>query len=677
MATNPKDEHERLNQQPGALVAGNTIVSTPPKGAAVSNDPNNAAKFAKVPEGIGGNPVAASKPATPAASPPPAAAPVAVPGATDPQRTSAMTSPAFVPAAQMASPAMAQPPKPAAASGPGFMQGVRDVYNQSSNEIASLASQGRYGAALGETGRAALAYIPAVADDVIGGAVRAVGPAIMDAGKQFLGISSANAQPAQASAAAQGQQAQTATKPWDQDKLAGQLGGLDKEMAAQSRLASVMSPTDSGIAAQEVSGQNPMTSFDRTGMTNAQVAQANPAGRVTMQRQPNGTMSFSGGDVSGPVSYANSAGNPLVGSGIRGTGFSRVDSAQAGTAVGMDGAGNYAFTSGNPIAGAAGDSRSPVGMPVEQAQREGLVGQRVGYNPAFDQRLNGAQGQASMSATTSSGVDAALAAAAGRGDFDAVRAHYAGRGQETSAQAIAQQPQAGFTGSIGQPIDNGGAWGRTPEQQRKDAETQASSIHKQTAERGAAALKSLDGREAVNAKAQAEMQQELLRQSGALQREGMRNQSEDFRTASQNRLAAAELAQRYRDSDAQNEIRNLEAANARRTAGIKERFDNATSEAERMSIIRQYPDVFGQKSVQGKDRYITVGGGTSVVDGQTVREPTTVFDTLTQQYVGGGAPGGGQAGQQAKAPEYEKGQVYVDPQSGSQRRWNGTGWERV
>lgn len=674
MATT-KDDTER-QQQAGALATGNSLVAQAPKGVAHTNAPANAARLAKVPPGIGGNPgsnALASATDEKANVAPPAGAPAAPPSSPAPMATVHRQ-----PAIAETQPVAPATPDPLAAQA----QSDRAKIGAAWDTVKDVS---------GDAGRAALDIATMVPRGIAGAidsaVIRPMRAAGVDTGYISpklvpVGVDPSSMTPfTDQKRMLQGQAEQPSANPPGKMPLpegvnpsgvGGGRGPINPPMADPNKPPPTMTPEVSGPAAG-----NPMTNWDRTGMTNAQVAQANPAGRVTMQRQPNGTMSFSGGDVSGPVSYTNSAGNPLVGSGIRGTGFSRVDSAQAGTAVGMDGAGNYAFTSGNPIAGAAGDSRSPVGMPVEQAQREGLVGQRVGYNPAFDQRLNGGQGQASMSATTSSGVDAALAAAAGRGDFDAVRAHYAGRGQETSAQAIAQQPQAGFTGSIGQPIDNGGAWGRTPEQQRKDAETQASSIHKQTAERGAAALKSLDGREAVNAKAQAEMQQELLRQSGALQREGMRNQSEDFRTASQNRLAAAELAQRYRDSDAQNEIRNLEAANARRTAGIKERFDNATSEAERMSIIRQYPDVFGQKSVQGKDRYMTVGGGTSVVDGQTVREPTMVFDTVTQQYVGGGAPGGGQAGQQAKAPEYEKGQVYVDPQSGSQRRWNGTGWERV
>lgn len=68
------------------------------------------------------------------------------------------------------------------------MPGVRAVYNQSGEAIGDLLNQGRYGAAAGETARAALAYVPALADDVIGGAVRAVGPGIVDAGKQFLGM---------------------------------------------------------------------------------------------------------------------------------------------------------------------------------------------------------------------------------------------------------------------------------------------------------------------------------------------------------------------------------------------------------------------------------------------------------------------------------------------------------
>lgn len=75
----------------------------------------------------------------------------------------------------------------------GFMPGTRAVFNESGKAIGDLANQGRYAAAAGETARAALAYVPAVVDDVVGGAVRAVGPALADAGKQFLGMNEATA----------------------------------------------------------------------------------------------------------------------------------------------------------------------------------------------------------------------------------------------------------------------------------------------------------------------------------------------------------------------------------------------------------------------------------------------------------------------------------------------------
>ena len=75
----------------------------------------------------------------------------------------------------------------------GFMPGTRAVFNESGKAIGDLTNQGRYAAAAGETTRAALAYVPAVVDDVVGGAVRAVGPALTDAGKQFLGMNEAAA----------------------------------------------------------------------------------------------------------------------------------------------------------------------------------------------------------------------------------------------------------------------------------------------------------------------------------------------------------------------------------------------------------------------------------------------------------------------------------------------------
>ncbi|SFU48024.1 hypothetical protein SAMN04489707_1005125 [Paenacidovorax caeni] len=175
-----------------------------------------------------------------------------------------------------------------------------------------------------------------------------------------------------------------------------------------------------------------MQGWDRGNMTNAQVAQANPQGVVTARRGANGTMEFSGNNVSGPVSYADAGGKPMDGRGIEGRGWGGFDVAPAGANVATGPNGSYAFASGGdqqgglsarermlaavgfppdqqagatpsqpaaaPVGNArerllGGGARSPVGMSVEQTQREGMIGERVGYNPAYDQRINGAQVQ--------------------------------------------------------------------------------------------------------------------------------------------------------------------------------------------------------------------------------------------------------------------------------------------
>lgn len=675
---NPKDEFQRQQQAVAAADAKGSQV----QGLAVSTDTSNASRFAKVPPGIGGNPLvqqsaqaekntnpiaeaAMTTPAAPAASPKPSA-----------------QSPSFTPAPatnSAAGSAAAVPLSPQAQSDRARVGAawdtVKDVNDDAGRAIADMAMlvprgvAGAYDSAVVRPMRAAgvnASYLsPHLVPD-------GVDPSSMTPFTDQKRMQQAANSGAPGAAAVQ--PAQTVGAGAGTSEVGGGRGSINPPMADPS------APTPTLAGGATVTG-NPMAQWDRTGMTNAEVAQANPGGRVTMQRQPNGTMSFSGTDVSGPVSYADGAGKPLPGAGIRGNGFSRVDSTPAGASVGMDGAGNYAFSSGNPLTNGASAGRSPVGMSVEQAQREGLIGQRVGNNPAYDQRQPGERGAAATPGAGGGapGVDSALAAAAARGDFDAVRSHYAGRGQDFGGQNTEQQAQAGFSGSIGQGSGSGNAWGRTPEQQRKDAETQASSIHKPTAARGAQALRSLDAMEAGNAKIQGDLQQEALRQSGGLQREALREQGEYYRAAGRNALVAAELAQRGSEANSRAALTAQEVTKARRANDIMSRYDNAATDAERMSIIRQHPDVFGRKTAdpQGKDRYMTVGGGTSVVDGQTVREPTMVFDTVTQQYVGGGVPGGGQAAQQTKAPEYEKGQIYVDPQSGAQRMWNGKSWDRV
>lgn len=153
------------------------------------------------------------------------------------------------------------------------------------------------------------------------------------------------------------------------------------------------------------SQSEPRAIGDRTTLTNEQAATMNPGGRVTVTRNANGTTEFSGGNVSGQVSYNDPGGKALPGGGLSGKGFSGFDVAPAGANVAMGPNGSYAFSSDGAQQPSSGGQRSPVGMSVEEAQRQGLVGERVGYNPAYDQRLTAAGGRAGASAQNMAAAD--------------------------------------------------------------------------------------------------------------------------------------------------------------------------------------------------------------------------------------------------------------------------------
>lgn len=372
------------------------------------------------------------------------------------------------------------------------------------------------------------------------------------------------------------------------------------------------SPTSTAPTANPAPAQ---PSWDRSGMTNAQVGAANPQGRVAAQRQANGVMSFSGDDVSGPVSYTNAKGNALPGGGIEGRGFGSVTTAPAGSRVAMDDNGNYAFaTSGSGTNGVSAASRllnagtqSPVGMTPEQAAQAGLIASAtpVGYNPAFDQRLS--QGNASPAPTGSQGSGEAQA-----------RLMAAGSG--------------GFTGVVGQQPGNGNMWSRTPEQQRRDAEVQASSIHKPTAAIGANAIRSMDAQDIEGVRGANALQREAMQQSGSMARERLQQMGATDRAnigarhyGDSNAIARGELA--IKQGTAARQERTAQRIDQAETA-----LQNAKTPIEQRSARERLLALHG-KSDSMKDRFVTVGGGQTVRDGQTVKEPTSLYDTLENRWV--------------------------------------------
>ena len=109
----------------------------------------------------------------------------------------------------------------------------------------------------------------------------------------------------------------------------------------------------------------------------------NPAGRITATRGANGTMEFSGGNVSGQVSYNDANGKALPGGGLNGKGFSAFDVAPAGANIATGPNGSYAFaTSGSGLQGQG-----------NEGNQGGQGSQRGGYtSDGIDVRgLNGPQ----------------------------------------------------------------------------------------------------------------------------------------------------------------------------------------------------------------------------------------------------------------------------------------------
>ncbi len=133
---------------------------------------------------------------------------------------------------------------------------------------------------------------------------------------------------------------------------------------------------------------------DRMKLTNEQAATMNPAGRITATRGANGTMEFSGGNVSGQVSYNDAGGNALPGGGLNGKGFSGFDVAPAGANIATGPNGSYAFaTSGSGLRDQGGQGSQ--GGQQDQGGQGGQGGQGSGYTAdGVDVRgLNGPQAE--------------------------------------------------------------------------------------------------------------------------------------------------------------------------------------------------------------------------------------------------------------------------------------------
>ena len=127
------------------------------------------------------------------------------------------------------------------------------------------------------------------------------------------------------------------------------------------------------------------------------------------------------------------------------------------------------------------------------------------------------------------------------GAADALAANSQAQSMARIQQGTAPVEARGFSGVIGQQGGNGNMWSRSPEQQRRDARVQSSSMRFSTSRLGNQALKALDAQELKQIDADTALQQSLLRagetasrnqtdlqrtslqEAGAIRREGDRN----------------------------------------------------------------------------------------------------------------------------------------------------------
>lgn len=249
-----------------------------------------------------------------------------------------------------------------------------------------------------------------------------------------------------------------------------------------------------------------------------------------------------------------------------------------------------------------------------------------------------------------------------------------GRGAEADGQP-------GWSGSIGQSSGNGNMWSRTPEQQRRDAEVQASSIHKQTAANGAAALRGLDVREMEAMRGTNALQQEQMRQVGGLQRTAMTEAGATGRVAlaesgassrasGQLGLGLRRLTLDQQRATSEDRLRAPQIKAAERLGQLQESYINAKTPEEQAAIAAQMRAYSGKDEADWK---VQVTPATKNVDGSTTAGSVIRYNSRNGdvQDVSGV---GGKASVPAK-DSLKAGQIYQTPRG--QARWNGAEFELI
>lgn len=264
-------------------------------------------------------------------------------------------------------------------------------------------------------------------------------------------------------------------------------------------------------------------------------------------------------------------------------------------------------------------------MTVEQAQREGLVGPRIGYNPAFDERLRA--GVSTQPGQSEVPQFAQQQVANSSNDFAARKQL---ENLATSASSIKNTLKWGGRGAENNPSVRAYQAALESDLAQQQGQTRAdeSTLH-----------------------ANAGLQREGVQQLGATQREAMRNDVDRGRLALEQGVAAERSRGAARIEAAQEAVATADTPQKQRAA------------QQRLLALMGKPE-------NTKDRFVTAGGGTYVQDGQTVKEPTSIYDSVRDEWL---TPPAQNQQQPPSKEQLVKGKVYRLP-DGRSMRWNGAGF---
>lgn len=346
-----------------------------------------------------------------------------------------------------------------------------------------------------------------------------------------------------------------------------------------------------------------------------ETASAAPVGAGNVTRVGN---SYSGTNVTGDSITINGktpGGGFMVAGGLAARALAQQDASQVGqiSSQNMNAADGLAARAMAQQSSAS--QRSPVGMTVEQAQQQGLIGERVGYNPAYDQRINGGRvyNPAYDQEINESGMGGGLAARA-------------------LAQAAMQQREP-YNPNVGSSSQWMGDL-RDPRNLALRNASVGSTIFRNKGEE----MMANKARQARIAGVQAAIGSQM---KGAQEADTERYQSdntlagnlgtEQMRQDGANQRSLAQMAlnqQRDRTAAAQwgaeNRGKSLVQA-------MQEQIATEKDAAKRQSIVQRLRDMQGGQTA---DPYLVVPGGQGVTeDGKPYNMPSSVFNRQTQQWM--------------------------------------------